>query len=187
MSRPAFRTLSGILLAFSVAGCLSTRPSPLSIDSSTLRSLRGARCFALFGPEESLAVLRSELGKRLPDAKFVSADGADVIILFDGDHLMSCIDCDAGWRSPHRSGVASASIERQGCPAERSTPLLRSTWSNESYGIRGNARALVALLYPLLKEQPACSCSCGQRNYIYPNCGDEAGGPATRRPTTLSF
>lgn len=182
MSRSAFRTLPGILLAFSVVGCLSTRPSPLSIDSGTLRSLRGARCFALFGPEESVAVLRSELGKRLPDAKFVSTDRADVIIMFDGNLLSYCVDCDAEWRSPHRSGLASASIERQGCPTEHSAPLLRSTWSNKSYSMRGNARALVALLYPLLKERPACSCSCGQRHYIYPNCGDEAAEPRSGVP-----
>jgi len=167
-----FRTLTGIFLVCSLAGCLSTRPSPLSIDSGNLRSLKGARCFALYGPDESVAVLRAELRKRLPDVKFVSVEVADVIINFDGNTRMECTDC-VEERSPGflSRRFAFASIERHGCATEHSGPFLVASWSNESYSLRRNARELVALLYPHLVGRVACSCSCGQRIYIFPDCG----------------
>lgn len=170
-----FRTLTGIFLACSLAGCLSTRPHPLSIDSGNLRSLKGARCFALYGPDESVAVLRTELRKRLPDVKFVSGNVADVIIRFNGDATIEYIDCDEGWHPSFFSRrYASASIERHGCVTERSGPFLVASWSNEAYSLQRNARELVALLYPHLVGRATCSCSCGQRIYIFPDCGEEA-------------
>lgn len=170
-ARAAKGRMLGILLACGVAGCVSTRPSPLTVESGTLRSLRGARCFALSGPEESVAALRSELEKRLPDTRLVSVRDADVIINFNGEAPTECIDCGEGWRPGFFSShSAFASIERQGCE-KGSQLLMTASWSHESYSVQSNARALVALLYPLLVGKAACSCSCGQRIYIFPNCG----------------
>lgn len=177
-----FRTLTGIFLACSLAGCLSTRPSPLSIDSGNLLSLKGAHCFALYGPDESVAVLRAELRKRLPDVEFVSANVADVIINFNGNTPMVCIDCGEGWRPGFFSRrSAFASIERYGCVTESSRPFLVASWSNQSYSLRRNARELVALLYPHLVGRTACSCNCGQRTYIFPDCGEEASNATFQR------
>ncbi len=170
----SLRTLTGILLACSVVGCMSTTPSPLSIDSGGLRSLTGARCFALYGPDRSVAALRSELRKRLPNAEFVSTDKADVIIVFDGNTPTTCVDCGERWSPglfPLR--VAYASIERPQCATECSGSSMKATWSSESYSVRGNATALVALLYPYLAERGRSPCRCGQRMYIF-NCDEEA-------------